>query len=215
MKTLAIRVSEDDHKLFVALADREDMPLSSLVRRQLRALAREHAMLVDTPMHPPTDAGTAKPVVQKRARPVDANGVVHSVIFNEQLLQEHERGDSVSVLAEAYSLTPQDVQRRVALAREHRSDGTLATTKANQSADPNGARSSVRVMRRDAAGNIVMTDAPHTNHTPTTRAPSAPHINHHEPELVYDPVDPDNPTEEEQAINAEIARRKLVDMGLL
>jgi hypothetical protein len=34
-------------------------------------------------------------------------------------------------------------------------------------------------------------------------------------ELVYNPVDPDNPTEEEQATNAEIARRKLVDMGLL
>jgi hypothetical protein len=34
-------------------------------------------------------------------------------------------------------------------------------------------------------------------------------------ELVYDPVDPDNPTEEEQATNAEIARQKLVDMGLL
>jgi len=33
--------------------------------------------------------------------------------------------------------------------------------------------------------------------------------------LVYDPVDPDNPTEEEQATNAEIARQKLVDMGLL
>lgn len=32
-------------------------------------------------------------------------------------------------------------------------------------------------------------------------------------ELVYNPVDPDYPTEEEQAINAEIARRKLVAMG--
>jgi hypothetical protein len=34
-------------------------------------------------------------------------------------------------------------------------------------------------------------------------------------ELVYDPVDPDNPTEEEQATNAKIARQRLVDMGLL
>jgi antitoxin component of RelBE/YafQ-DinJ toxin-antitoxin module len=33
--------------------------------------------------------------------------------------------------------------------------------------------------------------------------------------LVYDPVDPDNPTEEEQATNAKIARQRLVDMGLL
>ena len=32
-------------------------------------------------------------------------------------------------------------------------------------------------------------------------------------ELVYAPVDPDNPTEEEQAIHAEIARRKMEAMG--
>jgi hypothetical protein len=44
---------------------------------------------------------------------------------------------------------------------------------------------------------------------------TAPPPEQPEPELVYDPVDPDNPTEEEQATNAEIARRKLVEMGFL
>ena len=34
-----------------------------------------------------------------------------------------------------------------------------------------------------------------------------------EPELVYDPVDPDNPTEEEQAAHAEIARRRMIALG--
>jgi hypothetical protein len=33
MKTLTIRVSDEEHKLFAALADREFMPLTVLVRR--------------------------------------------------------------------------------------------------------------------------------------------------------------------------------------
>jgi hypothetical protein len=46
---------------------------------------------------------------------------------------------------------------------------------------------------------------------------NTPALTHTQPpaELVYDPVDPDNPTEEEQAINAEIARRRMVAIGLM
>lgn len=39
-------------------------------------------------------------------------------------------------------------------------------------------------------------------------------IREQEPELVYDPVDPENPTEEEDLINQKIRQRQLRDMGL-
>ena len=47
MPTIAIRVSDEDHKLFCALADREFMPLSVLVRRTLHAEAIRAGLTLD------------------------------------------------------------------------------------------------------------------------------------------------------------------------
>ena len=47
MATIAIRVSDEDHKLFCALADREHMPLSVLVRRTLHAEAVRVGLVLD------------------------------------------------------------------------------------------------------------------------------------------------------------------------
>jgi hypothetical protein len=47
MPTIAIRVSDEDHKLFVALAEREFMPLSVLVRRTLHAEAIRAGLILD------------------------------------------------------------------------------------------------------------------------------------------------------------------------
>lgn len=47
MKTIAIRVSDEDHKLFSDLAARELMPLSVLVRRLVHAHAVSLALIPD------------------------------------------------------------------------------------------------------------------------------------------------------------------------
>jgi hypothetical protein len=55
MKTLTIRVSDEEHKLFVALADRELMPLTVLVRRVLHAESVRAGLMLD----PTTEAKRA------------------------------------------------------------------------------------------------------------------------------------------------------------
>jgi hypothetical protein len=47
MPTIAIRVSDEDHKLFTDLAEREFMPLSVLVRRTLHAEAVRAGLTLD------------------------------------------------------------------------------------------------------------------------------------------------------------------------
>jgi hypothetical protein len=47
MKTIAIRVSDEEHKLFTDLAEREFMPLSVLVRRTLRAETVRVGLMLD------------------------------------------------------------------------------------------------------------------------------------------------------------------------
>jgi hypothetical protein len=47
MKTLTIRVSDEEHKLFAALADREFMPLTVLVRRALHAESVRVGLMLD------------------------------------------------------------------------------------------------------------------------------------------------------------------------
>jgi uncharacterized protein (DUF433 family) len=163
MKTLAIRVSDEDHALFVSVAAREDMPLSTLVRRQLRGLAREHGLLVDTPPKA-AEAEPSNPRVTWRPIPQGTN------VWAYEVHARRSAGESFADIAASYGTDVETIKRRYKFAQEQIDAGI---------------------------------------HSPTT--PSAPNT----PELVYDPVDPDNPTEEEQAINAEIARRKLVDMGLL
>jgi hypothetical protein len=55
MPTIAIRVSDEEHKLFNALAEREFMPLSVLVRRTLHAEAIRAGLILD----PATEAKKA------------------------------------------------------------------------------------------------------------------------------------------------------------
>jgi hypothetical protein len=47
MPTIAIRVSDEEHKLFTDLAEREFMPLSVLVRRTLRAETVRAGLILD------------------------------------------------------------------------------------------------------------------------------------------------------------------------
>ena len=162
MKTIAIRVSDDDHKLFSSLAAREDMPLSVLVRRQLRALAREHALLVDAPIDQQDESTEpSTPRVTWRPIPQGTN------VWAYEVHARRKAGESFADIAESYGADVDTVKRKFKFAEEQIDAGHLTP------------------MRQQT------------------------------PELVYAPVDPDNPTEAEQRANADIARQKLLDMGLL
>jgi hypothetical protein len=178
MPTIAIRVSDEEHKLFVALAEREFMPLSVLVRRVLRAETVRAGLVLD----PAEEARRAleaqakaalepkKPVVERRAVP--ARG------WAAEIVGRVDGGEKLADVAESYGQNLDLVKKMYKLGRE------------NQQA------------ARDFSEMRAYAERGNTGEPPAQ-------------ELVYDPVDPDNPTEEEQATNAEIARQKLVDMGLL
>jgi hypothetical protein len=178
MPTIAIRVSDEEHKLFVALAEREFMPLSVLVRRVLRAETIRAGLVLD----PAEEARRAleaqakaalapqKSIVERRAVP--ARG------WAAEIVSRADKGEKLADIAESYGQSLDLVKKMYKLGKE------------NQQA------------ARDFSEMRAYAESGNTAPPP-------------EQELVYDPVDPDNPTEEEQATNAEIARRKLVDMGLL
>ena len=173
MPTIAIRVSDEEHKLFVALAEREFMPLSVLVRRVLHA----ETVRVGLTLDPAEEARRAlesqakaaltpkKPVIERRPYPPYNAHVV--------VAERANKGESLADIAESYGISLDRVK------------------------DMNKRGKEWLACERDT--NELLSYAEKGNTAP-------PPV----PELVYDPVDPDNPTEEEQATNAEIARRKLV-----
>lgn len=193
MKTIAVRVSDDDHKLFAAVAAREDMPVSSLIRRLMRGLAREHALLVDA--HMPEPAPPAPPAPKRRVIPMDADGRhADSFAWGAAIEQALQSGETVASIAASYGLSVDAIKNKLKQYRVEK-DEELA-------------------MQNRRRSTPVQPSYPSAAKLPTLGEPifdepaPAP-----ESELVYDPVDPDNPTEEEQAIHAEIARRKLLAMG--
>ena len=178
MKTLTIRVSDEEHKLMQAVAARRFMSITGVTRAHFNALFVEDGLTLD----PAEEARRAleaqakaalapqKPIVERRSIPV------HN--WNAEIVGRVEKGEKLADIAESYGQSLDVIKDRYKQGRE------------NQQA----ARDFNEMRAYAESGNT---------------APPP------EPELVYDPVDPDNPTEEEQATNAEIARRKLVEMGFL
>jgi hypothetical protein len=176
MPTIAIRVSDEDHKLFVALAEREFMPLSVLVRRTLRAETVRAGLILDPAeqarraLEAQAKAALApqKPIVERRPYPPYNASVV--------VAERASRGESLADIAESYGISLDRAKELYKSGKEWLSNE----------------RDTNELLAYSEKGN-------------TAPPPEQP-----EPELVYDPVDPDNPTEEEQAVSDEIARRKLV-----
>jgi hypothetical protein len=173
MKTIAIRVSDEEHKLFTDLAEREFMPLSVLVRRTLRAETVRVGLTLDPAeearrvLEAQAKAALApqKPVIERR--PIPSTG------WRAEIVARVDGGEKLADVAESYGQSVDLIKQQYKSGKEQQE-----------------AARDFGEMRKYAEASPVQ-------------------------ELVYAPVDPDNPTEEEQATNAEIARRKLVDMGLL
>jgi len=178
MPTIAIRVSDEDHKLFTDLAEREFMPLSVLVRRTLRAETVRAGLILD----PAEEARRALEAQAKAAlapqKPIVERRPIPSTGWRAEIVARVDGGEKLADIAESYGQSVDLIKQQYRSGKENQQT----------------ARDFGELRAYAEKGN--------------TGEPTAQ-------ELVYDPVDPDNPTEEEQATNAEIARQKLVDMGLL
>jgi hypothetical protein len=189
MSTIAIRVSDDEHKLFMALAERERMPLSVYVRRMLYAEA-EHVGLIGT--QPTITQPTTLQTPLKDA-----------TLNNEQLLKRLESGEQLTTIAQSSNLTVSEVQARVAKAKKARTDGTLARSLAiteftRLNPEPSPEHKLAVVQRVDGSGFDVSWKAPD-------------HIDAQSdlPELKVS----EDLTEADADHNAEIARQRLLSMG--
>jgi hypothetical protein len=173
MKTLTIRVSDEEHKLMQAVAARRFMTITGITRAHFNALFIEDGLMLDQAeearraLESQAKAALApkKPVIERR--PIPARN------WNAEIVSRADKGEKLADIAESYGQSLDVIKGRYKLGKE------------NQQA----ARDFSEMRAYAEKGNTA---------PPPEQA------------LVYDPVDPDNPTEEEQATNAEIARRKLV-----
>ena len=108
MPTIAIRVSDEDHKLFTALAEREFMPLSILIRRVLHAEAVRAALILDPvaeakrALKTDADAAPTKPAIERLPIPQGPNEL------RDEVYMRVNKGESISDVAESYGI-PLDV----------------------------------------------------------------------------------------------------------
>jgi hypothetical protein len=176
MKTLTIRVSDEEHKLMQAVAARRFMSITGITRAHFNALFVEDGLTLDPAeqarraLEAQAKAALApqKPIVERRPYPPYNASVV--------VAERASRGESLADIAESYGISLDRAKELYKSGKEWLSNE----------------RDTNELLAYSEKGN-------------TAPPPEQP-----ESELVYDPVDPDNPTEEEQAVSDEIARRKLV-----
>lgn len=85
MKTIAIRVSDDEHKLFADLAAREFMPLSVLVRRTLHAEAVRVGLVLDPVAESKRALKADSPQIAELASTITAYGINEDGTINHRL----------------------------------------------------------------------------------------------------------------------------------
>ena len=124
MKTLTLRLEDDDHKLFLAMAEAEDLPTTVLIRRVMKQYARDNGHLAEP--------GKPQLVQGQPTQEVKPPRTDHP-LNNEVLLNELELGESLSSVAQSNNLTVSEVQARLAKAKKARADGTLHREQALQS----------------------------------------------------------------------------------
>ncbi len=170
MKSLTIRIPDDEHKLMVSVAERRFMSINNMIRAHFHELARQDGLIANpakTAQSTSAALTNAKPPVVRVPIPTEPNA------WRDHIYARVQAGEKLQDVADSYGLKLADAQ------------GMYSRAKAYIKEQPD-----------------------YVPHAYTPPAPTA-----EEPELVYAPVDPENPTEEEQAIHAEIARRKLLALG--
>lgn len=165
MKSLTIRVSDEEHALMQAAAAKRFMTITGMVRAHFHSVFEADGTLPEQQ----TAAEPDKPRVTRRPIPTGINA------WRDEIYVRLSNGESAADVAESYGVAVQVVRDKYKAARDD-------------------------IQYHADTGHKYAPRTPQPEPEP-------------EPELVYDPADPDNPTEAEQAINAEIARRKMEAMG--
>ncbi len=203
MKIINFRVDDAEHELMHAIAGASGMGLSAYIRQHFRTVAVEKGLMSDPldVLRAAHEKATAPPAAQpKPKRPVPmmvykGETVIDGNTWRDEVLARSERGESVKDIAESYASalsTPEYIKGLIKRGKEER-EAHAAWNDATKA-------------------YLLQNHAPAARPHPPAQPPARPA---YPEELVYDPVDPDNPTEEEQAINAEIARRRMVAIGLM
>ena len=194
MKSLTIRIPDDEHKLMVSVAERRFMSINNMIRAHFHELARQDGLIADPAKAAQSTAAAltnAKPPAQRVPIPTEPNA------WRDHIYARVQAGEKLQDVADSYGLKLADAQ------------GMYSRAKAYIKEQPDyvpHAYTPPTTTEYTPPTTTEYTPAP-DEYTPAP-TPMQP-----EPELVYAPVDPENPTEEEQAIHAEIARRKLLALG--
>lgn len=151
MKTLTIRISDEEHALMVAAAAKRFMTITGMVRAHFHTIFEQDGIL-DQPKE------QVKPQVIRVPIPTGHNA------WRDEIYRRVKRGEDKQTVADSYGITLQVVNDKVKAAKIAELEGAVINRK----------------------------ELP-----------------------VYAPVDPDNPTLDEQKVNAERARLRLQEMGLL
>ena len=117
MKTLTLRLDDDDHKLFAQLADADDLPVATFIRRVIRQLAREKGLLA-----------TAQPANNLATHTPPSAPIHNTVITREDLLKRVEAGEQLRDVANSVGIQVSELQARLAQAKAARADGSLLRT---------------------------------------------------------------------------------------
>lgn len=194
MKNLAIRLSDDDHAVFQKLADLEHMPVSVLVRRSILQIAEQRGLITDPAKAAQSTAASAnttnaKPPVQRVPIPTAPNA------WRDHIYARVQAGEKLQDVADSYGIKLADAQGMYNRAKAYIKEQPDYVPHAYTPPAPT---------TEEYTPAPAQIDTTPDEYTPPTDV---------QPELVYAPVDPENPTEEEQAIHAEIARRRLIAMG--
>jgi hypothetical protein len=194
MKTFTLRLNDTDHKLFEVLAEAEDMPISNLIRRVMKQYAREHGYLQQA-QSTITQPTTLQPPLKD------------ATLNNEQLLKRLESGEQLTTIAQSSNLTVSEVQARVAKAKKARTDGTLRTEKTRERFLAENPQPSplheLRAVNGDGDTYFVWVEPVSVVDLFDDEPPSVQPLNTSE-----------GLTEADADHNAEIARQRLLSMGL-
>ena len=116
MKTLTLRLDDEDHKLFAQLADADDLPVATFIRRVIRQLAREKGLLATAqPANNSTTHTTTAPTTPMR----------NDVHTREALLRRVDAGQQLRDVANSVGIQVSELQARLAQAKTARADGSL------------------------------------------------------------------------------------------
>lgn len=118
VKTLTLRLDDEDHKLFTLLADADDLPVATFIRRVLRQLAREKGLLA-------TAQPTNNPAAQSTTTTPPTAPMRDGVQSREALLKRIEAGEQLRDVAASAGIQVSELQARVSKAKIARTDGSL------------------------------------------------------------------------------------------